>query len=79
MLVMRGGEGNFFLLLKSPLGGGDGGGKNDGGGWGTPAETKISVLLSATVERFGVSRTRDFKNLLLYFQEPCPSPSALPT
>ena len=26
----------------------------------TPAETKISVLLSASVERFGVSRMRDF-------------------
>ena len=26
----------------------------------TPAETKISVLLSAAVERFGVSRMRDF-------------------
>ena len=26
----------------------------------TPAETKISVLLSVSVERFGVSRMRDF-------------------
>ena len=26
----------------------------------TPAETKILVLLSAAVERFGVSRIRDF-------------------
>ena len=29
----------------------------------TPAETKISVLLSASVERFGVSHMRDFWNL----------------
>ena len=30
----------------------------------TPAETKISVLLSALVKRFGVSRMRDF--LIIY-------------
>ena len=28
----------------------------------TPAETKILVLLSASVERFGVSRMRDFSS-----------------
>ena len=27
----------------------------------TPAETKLFVLLSASVERFGVSRVRDLK------------------
>ena len=63
-------------MLKSPLGGGDGddGGDNigggGGGGWGVgtkikikimPAKTKILVLLSALVERFGVSRMRDFE------------------
>ena len=34
----------------------------------TPAETKISVLLSASVETFGVYRKRDiFVFILLYF------------
>ena len=58
----------FSFLLKSSLGGGDDGDKKGGGIVKkmlsvpilTPAETKISVLLSASVERFGVSRMRDF-------------------
>ena len=36
----------------------------------TPAETKILELLSPSVERFGVSRMRDFYGLLLPFLEP---------
>ena len=52
--------------------GGDNIGSGGGGGWGVgtkikikikimPAKTKILVLLSALVERFGVSRMRDFE------------------
>ena len=35
----------------------------------TPAETKISVLVSVSVKRFGVSRMRDFfwQNLNIFF------------
>ena len=39
---------------------GGGGRKNAISPFLTPAETKISVLLSASVEGFGVSRVRDF-------------------
>ena len=61
---------NFFLL-KSPSGGGNGSDEDGGGGiilfifllsapFLTQAETKILVLLSASVKRFFVSRMRDF-------------------
>ena len=61
----------LFLLLKSPLGGGNGSDKDGGGGiisfifllsapFLMQAETKILVLLSASVKRFFVSRMRDF-------------------
>ena len=42
--------GGFFLAIKKML----------SAPFLTPAETKISVLLSTLVERFSVSRMRDF-------------------
>ena len=74
--------GGFFL--KSPLGGGNNvdGGKRGGGlnyyFWQqkmisapllTPVETKIMVLLPATVKRFDISHLRDFLNLYLYLTD----------
>ena len=40
-----------------------------GGPFLAPADTKILVLLSASVERFGVSRMRDFLLLWLGFSQ----------
>ena len=66
----------LFCLLKSPFrGGGDVSGDGSGGGWGGDAvslfvdasKKKILVLLSSSVERFGVSRMRDFFNPCLSF------------
>ena len=66
----------MLLKSPSGGGDGDDGGDNIGGGGGggwrvgtkikikiktMPAKTKILVLLSALVERFGVSRMRDFE------------------
>ena len=43
-------EEKMFVVAKKPLGGDSGGNSRE----------KISVLLSASVKRFGVSRMRDF-------------------
>ena len=57
-------------IAKKPLGGGDDGGRKNkkGGGkqknaistFGDAIRKKVSVLLSTSVERFGVFRLRDF-------------------
>ena len=58
----------YFFLLKSPCGGGGGGGEGGGGDKEKNAVSpfveasgkQISVLLSASVEKFGVSRMQIF-------------------
>ena len=65
-------------MLKSPIGGGEGE-KNAVSPFVDASGTKILVLLSVSVERFGVSRMRDFvlcfigahRNLLCFIELFC--------